>query len=157
MASNSIISFVWLHKPINNSPVWYHIYNIGSQILKLYIYKLNLLKLENSNRNTVTEDDEVEDVLQKYLLPTSSPLLIMETSLVPSIQLYGYSSSPLSPPSHKGFTHTKPEKNLAPSLPRKVELPLSFLAGHPNSHKKNKSNKFRQHNLTHTSHDPFLF
>jgi len=155
MASNSIISFVWLHKPINNSPVWYHIYNIGSQILKLYIYKLNLLKLENSNRNTVTEDDEVEDVLQKYLLPTSSPLLIMETSLVPPIQLYGYSSSPLAPPSRKGAKH-KNEKYYSSkfsSQERDTTLSSNLVSQH--SQVKHSFKIFWHHNFTNNPCAPF--
>jgi hypothetical protein len=89
--------------------------------------------------------------------PSRSPLANREDLTGTSQPTLGVLFFPLIPPSRKGATHKHNQKTLAPSSPRKVELPLSlFRAGYPNSHKKNQSKKFRQHNFTHTSHDPFL-
>jgi hypothetical protein len=63
----------------------------------------------------------------------------------------------LSPPIHKGATHTIQRFHLAPSSPRKAKLPLLSEMGIPNPTSKSVKSLFLQHNVTQTEDPPSSF
>jgi hypothetical protein len=110
--------------------------------------KLNFIASNNFNRRTLAKCENAPSfcLTRSIQLPLANRCDLTGTSQ----PMLGVLFFPLSPPSHKGATHTIPENSLAPKSPRKVKLPLVTRAGYPNSHKRSSvKTKIQQRNVTH--------